>query len=125
MIYSNGHVSGVKATVLSEPGPMIMWKRGGFFINSSLVVHRNLQVFVDSCREYDKKILLFSRNGVIRDDVYWSVPDELFWKQCMDLQAAAQQHTTWANVVDTVYRSRANDPCILVINEHQSKLFFT
>lgn len=126
MIYSNGYIHGTKTTLLNEPGPMVMWKRGGFFVDSHLTVHRNLQVLVDNCREYNKNILLFSRNGVIRDDVFWtSLPNELFWKQCMDLQATAQQHTTWANAVDTVYRSRATDPTILVINEHQSNLFFT
>lgn len=119
-MYSNGRILGVKATVLRESGHQIMFSRGGFFVDHHLQIHKDLSILVDNCRKYDKRILLFNRKGVIRDDVFWtSEPGDIFWRQCVDLE----KNDT--NVLDKVYKMYINDPRILVINEHQSNLFFT
>ena len=124
-MYSNGYIPGIKASILPHSGPQIMWERGGFFIDHRFTVHKDLQILVDNCRKYDKKILLFTRHGTIRNDVFWTASaGELFWKQCLDLDTSGPPHT-WTNVVDKVYRQYMNDPRILVISEHQSNLFFT
>lgn len=121
-MYSNGYIPGIKAVVLRDSGTHIMLTRGGFFMDKQIKIHRDIKVLIDNCIKFEKRILLFSKNGTIRDDVFWSAaPADTFWKQCVDLFNLSGQ----PNIVDKVYKQNINDPSILVINELQSNLFFT
>jgi hypothetical protein len=125
-VYSTDRVPGHSATVLKESPYKIMWTRGNaFYVAPDVVLKTRLDALADYCKSFDKRILLFSKkNGVIRSDIFWTrSPEELFWKQCVDLSEKTEPNV-WANVIDTVYRNHLNDPGILVLGKTQSSLYF-
>lgn len=119
-MYSTDRVPG--AVVLKESPYKIMWTRGNaFYVAPDIILKKHLDALADYCKTFDKRMLLFSKNNVIRSDIFWTrFPEELFWKQCMDLS----EPNVWANVIDTVYRNHTNDPGILVLGESQSSVYF-
>lgn len=122
-MYSTDRVPG--AVVLKESPYKIMWTRGNaFYVAPDIILKKHLDALADYCKTFDKRMLLFSKNNVIRSDIFWTrFPEELFWKQCMDLSEQTEPNV-WANVIDTVYRNHTNDPGILVLGESQSSLYF-
>lgn len=80
----------------------IMWKKGGFYLDTDVRVNRDLQGIVNYCDESGKRVLLFTEHDRadpmrmgprenkahthrIYNCMFWSRPNESFWKQCYDL----------------------------------------
>jgi len=127
ILYSTDREPGTlnSTTILKDSPYKIMWsRRDAFYVAPNVILKRRLDTLADYCKNFDKRILLFSKKDGVRSDIFWTRnPGELFWKQCMDL-SETEGPNVWANVINTVYRNHQNDPGILVLGESQSLLYF-
>ena len=126
----------------------LMWKRGGFYLDVDVRVNRDLKPLVQRCVKRGKRIMLFTEHdnsmvlGVgekhrhrIYNCMFWSEPNEMFWKQCYDLAVERCSSLTrwsdsdilWASgpdVITTVYHSTPGNH-IHVLNNSESKKYLT
>jgi mannosyltransferase OCH1-like enzyme len=137
----------------------LMWKHGGFYLDLDVRANRNLKDLVDLCVTNHKRILLFNEHdradprGMgprenkahthrLYNCMFWSQPNEDFWKRCYDLgvercryllkQQPADAWTDadilWASgpdVVTTVYHETPEKEAIQIVNHAMTQRWLT
>ena len=127
----------------------MMWKLGGFYLDLDVLVDKDLMDIVDACISNNQKIILFTEHTDcdpismgprenkehterLYNCMFWSLPDQSFWKSCIDLAIKRclllmEEGTKWTDndilwasgpdVVTTIYKENyAADPSIKVYN---------
>ena len=123
----------------------VMWKLGGFYLDLDVIVNKDLVYIVDACITSNQSIMLFTEHDYchpmymgprenrehtkrIYNCMFWSKPNQTFWKKCIDLAITrcnmlindniqwTDQDVLWASgpdVVTTVYNSEYSmDPSV-------------
>jgi len=134
----------------------LMWKKGGFYLDTDVRVNRDLQGIVNYCNETGKHVLLFTEHDRadpmrmgprenkahthrIYNCMFWSKPNEVFWKQCYDLAMARVDSLKnvevwtdidilWASgpdVVTTVFHSTQDKTQIQTIDYKNTQTLLT